>query len=117
MISTEKKKRISIVKIFQDNPTLSCKRIAKLTEVTEKTGSKVIRNFNSTLSVDRKKGSGRISDKKIEHKVIDVFTKYPSISKRDAAKKSKTSLSMVFYSSGFCFFFFFLKYQSLIFLC
>lgn len=98
MESKEKQTRISIIKIYQENPTYTFEKIAKLANTHRKTGSNVIKKFATTLTVDRKQSSGGKTgpkDKKIERKVIEVITKKPSISKRDTAKKSKTSPSMV----------------------
>lgn len=98
MTINEIETRSTIVKLFHDNPTYTYGKIAKLAKVTRKTGSKVIRNFKSNLSVQRKEGSGLIKGfrtKKLDKKVVDVIEKLPSISTRDIAKKCKTLPAMI----------------------
>lgn len=98
MPSKELQIRKNIVNIFQENPGYSQNDIARCLKINKSTVQSVLSKFKKDLTVERKQGSGRKSgpvDKNKAKKVVDCFTRNPSLSIRDVAKKVKVSKSYV----------------------
>lgn len=88
----------NIVDIFVQNPNLSQKKIAKLTDSSLKTVNRAITNYKSNISNAKKPKSGRTKgfvDKKLESKVVNKILKKRDDSVRDLAQKCGTSKSTV----------------------
>jgi len=97
-MASEVKARESIIKISQEHPQWSFKKIAKEAGVHRKTVSKVIRRFKEDLNVNRREGSGRkkgFHSPKTAKKVITIFQRNPNISVRKMAQKVGCSKSTV----------------------
>lgn len=97
-MSTELEKREIIIKNFNEHPTFTYGKIAKIAKVNRKTVSKVIKNYKIRLNVLRKSGSGRPegfrSPKKIR-KAISTLKAKPNVSNRQLSAKIGYSESMV----------------------
>lgn len=98
MTTKQQQVREKIIHTHHENLGMSHYDIARSLQVPKSTVTKVIKNFDNTLTVTRKKGSGRKkgpASKKTEKAVVDAFKKNPNLSVRDVAKKVKMSSSYV----------------------
>jgi transposase len=88
------KTREFIIRLFQENRSRSQKTIAKMAKVSQGTVSNVLNKFETDLSLDRKKGSGRKKDfanPELVKRVSASFEKNLRISNRKMAAKVKCS--------------------------
>lgn len=98
MSSQQEKNRKIILQKYIENPLRTQKSIAKDVGVSRETVSRVLKKFSGSLTVERKKGSGKKvgpHDKKLEKKVCSTIKARRGMSTRDVAKKCQTSSSMV----------------------
>jgi len=87
---SEVESRELIIRLFHENPQASQKTIARKANVSQKTVSNVIRNFNKNLNVLRKVGSGRkkgFSYSQNVEKVTALLEKNPRLSNPKLTEK------------------------------
>lgn len=98
MSLTQRDVRELIVRKYQENPSFSHNDIAKSLKIAKSTVTSALKKYNETLSIDKKKGSGRkkgfVSQKKSKS-VIAALNRNPGLSVRDVAKKVNMSSSYV----------------------
>lgn len=98
MATKQMKVREKIIHKHTQNPDMSYNDIAKTLGVARSTVGNVIKNFKNTLTIERKKGSGRKAgpiSKSKDKAVVASFTRNPNVSVRDVAKKINMSKSYV----------------------
>lgn len=94
MSSKEFENRKIILHNYQKNPSASYKSIATASGVSKSTAFHVIKQYKTSLSINRAKGSGRkkgFMDQKVANKIRRSFEQNPGLSNRERAKKFKVS--------------------------
>lgn len=98
MISKQRDNREIIVRKHHENPGMSHNDMAKSLKIAKSTVTSVLKKYKETLSIDKKKGSGRkkgfVSQKKAKS-VLAALKRNPGLSVRDVAKKVCMSSSYV----------------------
>lgn len=97
-MSNQKKVREEIIKKFLNNPQKSFNWLAKDAKVSRNTVSRVIKNFEEDVSINRKQGTGRKNgcrDRNKAKKVVSMLKKNPNLSGRKTAQLADCSESFV----------------------
>lgn len=98
MSSNELSNRKSILHKYLENPSRSAASIAKELKLPSSTARSVIKRFKSSLSIERKPGSGRKKgplNKKLHQKVVKSIKSNPGLSQSDLAKRHGTSETFI----------------------
>lgn len=89
-MASEIETRELIIRIYQANPRQSYKTIAKKAKVERRTVSRVLKNYEENLSIQRKSGSGRkkgFASPKTAKKIVASLERNPGTSNRKLASK------------------------------